>query len=169
MSYVLQRGEKKIAFTGGVMHDSARMTNWYDIEWDYGFGKGLDTLIASVQRLRDLKLAVAFPSQGPVIRNADEQLDTYHARLIAFRPDYLRGYPVNSLTQRTKVDPIVKPTAIPQIVQVTPHLYKFSDMLAGKNFAIIISDNGRGLLLDCGIFPDTLLHELVPRCKSISA
>jgi glyoxylase-like metal-dependent hydrolase (beta-lactamase superfamily II) len=161
MSYVVQHGEKKIAFTGGVMHDGARMTNWYDIEWDYGFGKGLDALTSSVQRLRDLKLAVACPSQGPVIQSADEQLGTYHARLVAFRPDYLRGYPVNSLTQRVKVDPIIKPTAIPQIVQVTPHLYKFSDMLAGKNFAIIISDNGRGLLLDCGIFPEQLLHELV--------
>ena len=161
MSYVLRRGDQMVAFTGGVIHDGARMTNWYDIEWDYGFGKGLDTLIASVQRLRDLKLALAFPSQGPVIRNAAEQLDTYHARLTAFRPDYLRGYPVNNLTQRTKVDPIIKPTAIPQIVRVTPHLYKFSDTLAGKNFAIIISDKGRGLLLDCGIFPETLLHELV--------
>lgn len=161
MSYVLQRGDRNVAFTGGVIHDGARMTNWYDSEWDYGYGKGLDALIASVKQLRDLKLAVAFPSQGPVIRDAARQLDTYHARLTAFRPDYLRGYPVGSLTQRKKVDPIIKPTAIPQIVQVTPHLYKFSGKLAGKNFAIIISDKGRGLLLDCGIFPETLLHELV--------
>jgi len=161
MSYVLRRGDRMVAFTGGVIHDGARMTNWYDTEWDYGFGKGLDTLIDSVQRLRDLKLTLAFPSQGPVIHNAAKQLDTYHARLTAFRPDYLRGYPVNNLTQRTKVDPIIKPTAIPQIVQVTPHLYKFSDKLAGKNFAIIISDKGRGLLLDCGVFPEKLLHELI--------
>lgn len=161
MSYVVRRGDQTMAFTGGVIHDGARMTNWYDIEWDYGFGNGLDTLTESVQRLRDLKLAWAFPAQGPMIRDAEQQLGKYHAKLVAFRPDYLRGYPVNNLTQRTKVDPIVKPTPIPQIVQVTPHLYKFSDALAGKNFAIIISDNGRGLLLDCGIFPEPLLHELV--------
>ncbi|MCE9530262.1 MAG: MBL fold metallo-hydrolase [Planctomycetes bacterium] len=161
MSYFVRRGDQTVAFTGGVIHDGARMANWYDIEWDYGFAKGLDALIATVQQLRDQKLTVAFPSQGPVIHNAAKQLDTYHARLTAFRPDYLRGYPVNNLTKRTKVDPIIKPTAIPQIVQVTPHLYKFSDTLAGKNFAIIISDKGRGLLLDCGIFPEMLLHELV--------
>lgn len=169
MSYIVKRGDKTIGFTGGVMHDGSRMTNWYDIEWDYGFGKGLDTLIESVQRLRDLKLDVAFPSQGPVIRDAQEQLGKYHARLTAFRPDYLRGYPVNNLTQRTKVNPILKPTPIPQIVQVTPHLFKFSEdaslKLAGKNFAIIISDSGRGLLLDCGIFPEPLLHELFPAMR----
>jgi len=68
---------------------------------------------------------------------------------------------VKNLTQRTKADPSVKPTAIRNVVQVTPHLYKFSDELAGKNFAIIISDSGHGLLLDCGIFPELLLHDLI--------
>jgi glyoxylase-like metal-dependent hydrolase (beta-lactamase superfamily II) len=165
MSFVLRRGDQSYAVTGGVIHDGSRMTNWYDTEWDYGFAKGLDALIESVQRLRDLKLTGALPSHGPVIPGAARQLDVYHDKLVAFRPDYLRGYPVNNLTQRTKVDPILKPTAIPQIVQVTPHLYKFSDMLAGKNFAIIISDSGRGLLLDCGIFPEPLLHELVQKMQ----
>ena len=129
------------------------------------FRQGLDALIASVQCLRDLKPAVVFPSQGPVIqrrrttRHLPCQAHGVSSRLI------LRGYPVNNLTKRTKVDPIIKPTAIPQIVQVTPHLYKFSDTLAGKNFAIIISDKGRGLLLDCGIFPEPLLHELIVEMK----
>ncbi len=161
MCYVLRKGDRACAFTGGVMHDGARLCNWYDSEWDYGFGKGLDALIDSVERLRALNLARAFPSQGPVIHNATEQFESYHRKLVAFRPDYLRGYPVKNLTQRAKPDPNVKPTAIPQIVQVTPHLYKFSDELAGKNFSIIIADSGRGLLLDCGLFPELLLHDLI--------
>jgi glyoxylase-like metal-dependent hydrolase (beta-lactamase superfamily II) len=161
MCYVLRKGDQACAFTGGIIHDGAKMTNWYDTEWDYGFGKGLDALIESVQRLSNLKLSTAFPSQGPSIQNASEQLEDYHRKLVAFRPDYLRGYPVKNLTQRMKPDPNVKPTAIRQIVQVTPHLYKFSDELAGKNFAIIIADSGRGLLLDCGIFPELLLHDLI--------
>lgn len=161
MCYVLRKDDQACAFTGGVMHDGARMTNWYDTEWDYGFAKGLDGLIASVQRLGDLKIAWAFPSQGPSIKNASEQLAFYHVKLAAFRPDYIRGYPVNDLTKRPKADPNVKPTAIANIVQVTPHLYKFSDELAGKNFSIIISDSGHGLLLDCGLFSEMLLHELV--------
>ncbi len=161
MSYVLTAGDRTCAFTGGVMHDGARLTNWYDTEWDYGFGKGLDALIASVKLLAGQKISEAFPSQGPPIQNAAAQFEKYHEKLAAFRPDYLRGYPVGDLTKRTKVDPILKTTPIPQIMSVTPHLYKFSDTLAGKNFAIIISDRGRGLLLDCGLFPETLLHELI--------
>jgi glyoxylase-like metal-dependent hydrolase (beta-lactamase superfamily II) len=161
MTFVLRDGDRACAFSGGIMHDGARMTNWYDTEWDYGFAKGLDALIESVDKLAGLKLVTAFPSQGPVINDAAGQFRQYQQKLVAFRPDYIRGYPVKNLTQRTKVDPIVKPTPIPQIVQVTPHLYKFGDQLAGKNFAIIISDRGRGLLLDCGLFPETMLHELI--------
>lgn len=166
MCYVLRNKGQACAFIGGIMHDGARMTNWYDTEWDYGFGKGLDALIESVQRLGTLKLTWAFPSHGPSIQNADKQFETYHRKLVAFRPDYLRGYPVKNLTQRMKPDPHTKPTAIRQIVQVTPHLYKFSDELAGKNFAIIIADSGRGLLLDCGIFPELLLHDLIKEMQT---
>ena len=166
MSFVLRKNGAACAFIGGVMHDGARLTNWFDTEWDYGFAKGLDTLIDSVKHLGELNLAQAFPSQGPPITNANEQLKDFHAKLTAFRPDYIRGYPVNSLTKRLKPDPNVKPTPIPQIVQVTPHLYKFSDVLAGKNFAIIIADSGHALLLDCGLFLEPLLDSLVADMKT---
>lgn len=161
MSYVIQRDGKRIALTGALVHDGARMTNWFDTEWDYGFGKGLDALIASVATLRAAELDVALPSHGPAIHDARAQLARYQDRLVAFRPDYLRGYPVDDLVKRRRVDGTVTPTPIPQIVRVTPRLYKFADTLAGKNFAIIIADSGRGLLLDCGLFPTTLLDELV--------
>lgn len=166
MTYVLKDGERACAFSGGLMHDGAKLTNWYDSEWDYGFAKGLDALIESVDRLAGLRLSWAFPSQGPPIADAAGQFRRFHEKLVAFRPDYVRGYPVKNLTNRPKADPITKPTPIKQIVQVTPHLYKFSDMLAGKNFAIIIADSGHGLLLDCGIFPEPLLHELIGEMES---
>ena len=161
MTYVAKLGDQTAAFVGGLIHDGAKFSNWYDTEWDYGFAKGLDALTESVKKVEALQPNVLLPAQGPVIKNAGEQLTRFRDKLTAFRPDYLRGYPVNNLTQRPKTDPNVKPTAVPQITQVTPHLYKFSDELAGKNFAIIIADSGKGLLLDCGLFPEVLLHELV--------
>src|SRR5436190_4182685 len=39
MSYALTAGDRTCAFTAGLMHDGARLTNWFDTEWDYGFGK----------------------------------------------------------------------------------------------------------------------------------
>ncbi|MFT4547897.1 MAG: glyoxylase-like metal-dependent hydrolase (beta-lactamase superfamily II) [Verrucomicrobiales bacterium] len=160
MSYVVRRGNMSIAFTGGVMHDGSKMTTWFDSEWDYGFAKGIDTLIASVGLLIEQKLDLALPSHGPAIRKAQTQLATYRRKLTAFRKSYVRGYPVSGSKPEER-DSISKPTAIPLISQVTPHLYKLSHQTQGKNFAIIISDSGKGLILDCGLFPELMLHKMI--------
>jgi len=160
MSYIIRRDGQAIAFTGGVMHDGARMTTWFDTEWDYGFAKGIDTLIASVDQLIEQKLDLALPSHGPTIRNPQTQLDEYRAKLATFRQSYVRGYPVFESTEQER-DSISKPTAVPLISQVTPHLYKLSHKTKGKNFAIIVSDAGKGLILDCGLFPQSMLEEII--------
>ena len=160
MSYVL--GDQ--VFLGGVMHDGAKMTNWFDTEWDYGFGKGLDALIASVDKLASLAPKTAFSSHGPLIADASAQLAAFKTKLADFRPDYIRGYPVNNLSKRGP-HPATKPTAAQYIVQVSPHLYMFGPEMAGKNFAIIIADSGHALLLDCGLFPRLVLEQIIRDMK----
>lgn len=160
MTYVARINGKSVAFSGGVIHDGARMTTWFDTEWDYGFAKGIDTLITSVALLVDQKLDLLLPSHGPTIRNPPSQLATYHKKLKAFRQRYVRGYSVFDSTEKER-DSISKPTAVPLINQVTPHLYKLSHKTKGKNFAIIVSDNGKGLILDCGLFPKSMLEEII--------
>lgn len=164
MSYVMERDGKTSVFLGGVMHDGAKMTNWFDTEWDYGFGKGLDALIASVEKLAALKPEVAFSAQGPVIANAAEQLNAYHEKLADFRPDYVRGYPLLKPEER-QAHPATTPTKVPYVVQVSPHLYMFGKEMAGKNFAIIIADSGHALLLDCGLFPKLVLERIIGDMK----
>ena len=160
MSFVL---DDKV-FLGGVMHDGAKMSNWFDTEWDYGFAKGLDTLIATVDKLIALGPKSAFSSQGPVIADAAGQLGAYKAKLADFRPDYIRGYPVDTLSKRGP-HPATRPTKAHYIVQVTPHLYMFGPEMAGKNFAIIIADSGHALLLDCGLFPKLVLERIISDMK----
>jgi glyoxylase-like metal-dependent hydrolase (beta-lactamase superfamily II) len=164
LSFVIKRDGRTLAFTGGVMHDGAKMTNWFDTEWDYGFAKGLDALTASVQKLATLGIETAFPSQGPVIREATKQFAAYEKKLADFRPDYIRGYPVNNLSKRGP-HPATKPTKANYIVQVTPHLYMFGPEMAGKNFAILIADSGHALLLDCGLFPKLVLERIISDMK----
>jgi glyoxylase-like metal-dependent hydrolase (beta-lactamase superfamily II) len=164
MSFMLKQGDRTLLFSGGIVHDGARMTNWFDTEWDYGFGKGLDALIATADKLIALKPDTAFPSQGPVMANALAQLQTYKDKLLNFRPDYLRGYLVDNLSKRGP-HPATKPTKAHYIVQVTPHLYMFGPEMAGKNFAIIIADSGHALLLDCGLFPKLVLERIISDMK----
>ena len=165
MSFIIKRDGRTLAFTGGVMHDGAKMTNWFDTEWDYGFAKGLDALTASVQKLATLGIVTAFPSQGPVIRDAAGQFAAYEKKLVDFRPDYIRGYPVDTLSKRGP-HPATKPTKANYIVQVTPHLYMFGPEMAGKNFAILIADSGHALLLDCGLFPKLVLERIISDMKA---
>lgn len=164
MSFMLKQGDRTLLFSGGIMHDGSKMTNWFDTEWDYGFAKGLDALIATVGRLNELSPDAAFPSQGPVILNATAQLKTYQERLTHFRPDYVRGYPVESFGKRPQ-HPATTQTKAHYIVQVTPHLYMFGPEMAGKNFAVIIADSGHALLLDCGLFPKLVLERIISDMK----
>lgn len=160
MTFLVTSGGRKFAFCGGLMHDGARLSRWYDSEWDYGFGKGIDTLLTSAARLQNARPDVLLPVQGPVIREAGRQLSEFQQRLVKFRASYVRGYPVFDSTPAER-DSISTPTAVPLISQVTPHLYKLSHQTQGRNFAIIVSDNGRGLVLDCGLLPAAQLEEII--------
>lgn len=160
MTFFVTANNRTIAFTGGLIHDGAKMTNWFDTEWDYGFGKGIDVLTESVAKLLDEKPDYILPSQGPVIRDAQDQLRRYGKKLTKFREGYVRGYPVfdKSIEKR---DPVSKATKVPLLNQVSPHLYKLDHSMQGRNFSIIISDDGHGLILDCGLFPEKTLDQIV--------
>ena len=161
MSFLLRgKGGAVAIFSGGVMHDGAKMSVWYDSEWDYGFAKGVDVLLASVDKLAAKKPALLLPEKGPAVRKATEQLKVYKDKLTVFRKSYVRGYDVFDATARER-DPVSTPTDFPLMNRVTPHLYKLNPDTFGKNFYIIISDAGHGLVLDCGLFPEVFLHRLV--------
>jgi glyoxylase-like metal-dependent hydrolase (beta-lactamase superfamily II) len=160
MTYVVSKGDFIIALAGGLIHHGSKMNTWFDTEWDYGFGIGIDTMLESVGRVLELQPDVVLPAQGPMIPNAVAELEQYQTKLTEFREDYVRGYPVFDSTEQQR-DPISQPTVVPLISQVTPHVYKLSHQTQGKNFAIIISDNGRGLILDAGLFPEAMLDEII--------
>jgi len=164
MSYVLRQGGRTVVWSGDVMHDGAKMTTWFDSEWDYGFAKGVDTLVESVERLASQRPNVLMPSHGPVIHNATSQLNTYRDKLKAFRKSYVRGYPVFDKAPE-KRDWISQPTKFEMISRVTPHLYKLNPKILGNNFAMIVSDHGRGLVLDCGLFAPLMLDKIIRGMK----
>lgn len=160
MSYAMGEGKNEVLFSGGVMHDGAKMTNWFDTEWDYGFAKGIDALLDTVKGLQERELNLLLPSQGLIISNPLNQLEIYERKLTRFRKSYLRGYPVFELKDED-YDSVSKPTVVPNVNRVTPHLYKLGLAHRGKNFAMIISDRGKGFVIDCGLFSEDLLDQVI--------
>jgi glyoxylase-like metal-dependent hydrolase (beta-lactamase superfamily II) len=164
MTYLLESASGFIAISGDVMLNGARMYNWFDTEWDYGFASGLYALVDSAALLEQYNPFLLLPSHGPVVRNPKAQLAQYQTKLRQIEPLYLRGYSVFRFAPADQ-DRVSKPTAVPHIWQVSPHIYKFKGPDYLVNFNLITSDDGHGLLIDCGLFERAFLDKAIARMQ----
>ena len=77
MSYLLKVNGSWIAFSGDVIMKGAKMHNFFDSEWDYGFGAGLRALYNSTAMLRDFRPSILMPSHGDLLFKPLPQLKAY--------------------------------------------------------------------------------------------
>jgi len=160
MSYLVKVKGLWFAFSGDVMLDGARMHNYFDTEWDYSFASGIYALHNSAALLQSFDPFLLLPSHGPVIPKPNPQLQQYQKKLRRLESMVVRGYDEGRFANADQ-DRVSKPTAVPFLWQVTPHLYKFKGPNFHVNFAMILSDNGRALLVDCGLFDEKFLDQSI--------
>jgi len=158
ISYLFKVGDRWMAFSGDLMLDGARMHTWFDSEWDYGFAKGLYELINSASMLQSFRPARLLPSHGGIISSPEPQLQEYQRKCRKLAELYVRGYAINTFSPADQ-DTVSTATVIPQIWRVTQHLYKFKKRDFWPNFAILIADNGKALVFDCGLIGRDLLEQ----------
>ena len=151
ISFLMKTGRGWLAFSGDVMVAGGHMHNWFDTEWDYGFGLGLYNLIQSVSLLESFDPAMLLPSHGSVVRQPKVELRVYQEKLRKLAKLYPRGYKI-STTAPADQDKISRPTAVPHVWQLTKHLFKLRSMWADyqPNFTLLLADSGRALIFDCG-------------------
>jgi glyoxylase-like metal-dependent hydrolase (beta-lactamase superfamily II) len=156
MSYLLQGDNGRLAFSGDVILDGATMHTWFDTEWDYGFATGIRALRQAVTNLTALDLSAMLPAHGPVILQPKHQLEAYQKKLERLERLYLRGYDVEggSIAYQDKVS---NPTVVSNVVQVSPHLFKFKRPNFWPNFGLILADSGRALAVDRGLLDENFL------------
>ena len=156
MSYLLKGDNSRLAFNGDVILDGAKMHTWFDTEWDYGFAAGIHALRQSVTNLATLDLSALLPAHGPVLRQPKQQLEAYQKKLERLERLYLRGYDVEggSVAYQDKVS---VPTIVSNMVQVSPHLFKFKRLNFWPNFGLLLADSGRALAIDCGLLDENFL------------
>jgi len=150
MTYQVQLNGRRLAFSGDVMLDGAKMHTWFDTEWDYGFAAGIHAMQKSVALLTDADPAWLLPSHGPVIRDPGPQLRDYSEKLRRLEKLYVRGYGVEAASNAYQ-DKVSKPTVIKDVAQISPHLFKFKRKDFWPNFGLILADSGRALVVDCGL------------------
>ncbi len=150
ISYLVKLNGRWVAFSGDVMLDGARMHNWFDTEWDYSFAAGIYPLHESAALLESFDPFLLLPAHGPVIRQPKRQLREYQDKLRRLERMVVRGYEVNRFASSDQ-DRVSRPTAVPGLWQITPHLFKFKGPNLYPNFGLILADNGRALVVDCGL------------------
>jgi glyoxylase-like metal-dependent hydrolase (beta-lactamase superfamily II) len=158
MSYLIKRDKGWVAFSGDVMLAGARMHNYFDTEWGYGFAAGIFALHNSAALLERFEPVLLLPSHGPVVPDPKAPLQEYQRKLRRLADDVLRGYDEGRFAGADQ-DRVSKPTAVPYIWQVTPHLYKFKGPNYYPNFVMLLSDSGHALVVDCGLFDEGFLDK----------
>jgi glyoxylase-like metal-dependent hydrolase (beta-lactamase superfamily II) len=160
MSYLVKENGKWLAFSGDLMLEDSRMHTWFDSEWDYGFASGIYALVNSASLVASFDPAWLLPSHGRAIPNAKKQLEQYQTKLRAFQKLYVRGYEIDTYAPATQ-DLVSKPTSVPHVWQVLPHVYKFKGPNFFPNFYLILSDSGHGLAVDCGLLQTNFLDTAI--------
>jgi glyoxylase-like metal-dependent hydrolase (beta-lactamase superfamily II) len=158
MAFRLRESGGGTIFSGDVMLDGAKMHTWFDTEWDYGFAAGIRALRKTVDQLEGYELKCLLPSHGPPIRQPKEQLRAYATKLARLENLYVRGYGMEEASVEYQ-DKVSKPTAIRDVWQVSPHLFKLKRKNFWPNFGIILADSGRGLVMDCGLLDEKFLDD----------
>jgi glyoxylase-like metal-dependent hydrolase (beta-lactamase superfamily II) len=158
MTYRLRLNDRWLGFSGDVMMDGAKMHTWFDTEWDYGFASGIQALRKTVARLIDLEFAVLLPSQGPVVREPNQQLLSYAEKLERLERFYVRGYDVEAGSAAYQ-DKVSIPTVVSNVWQVSPSIFKFKRPNFWGNFGLILAESGRALVVDCGLVDERMLEE----------
>jgi glyoxylase-like metal-dependent hydrolase (beta-lactamase superfamily II) len=164
MSYFLKEGGRWLAFTGDLMLEGARLHNWFDSEWDYGFAAGIYALANSAGQVEGYAPEWLLPSHGRPIAEAAPVLAEFQRKLRSLERLYVRGYDVNTFSG-ARQDPTSRPTAVPNVGQVLPHLYKFRGPNYYPNLCLLIADSGRGLAVDCGLFDEKFLDASIALMK----
>jgi glyoxylase-like metal-dependent hydrolase (beta-lactamase superfamily II) len=151
MVYRAEIAGRSVAFCGDLIRDGARLDTFYDSEWDYGFGAGMNALLRSVRLLKEARPEMLMPSHGNApLSNAEATLSEMERKLTEFMPLYLRDWDMDEnvfLSRRASA-----PTSVPGVRQVSPHLFSFVGNTLGHNCYALKSDSGRGLMVDAGIF-----------------
>lgn len=164
MSYLLKENGKWLAFSGDVMLDGAKMHTWFDSEWDYGFAAGIYALHNSAALLEGFAPAWLLPSHGPPVRAPQKMLRQYQGKLRSLAKLLVRGYDFDRFAGADQ-DRTSKPSVVPWVWEVSPHLYKFKGPNYWPNLALILADNGHALAVDCGLFDESFLDEALALMK----
>jgi glyoxylase-like metal-dependent hydrolase (beta-lactamase superfamily II) len=166
LSYILDIDGRRFAFTGDLIYGDSRLFDLYTLQdaispagigTYHGYAGRLSILLDSLRSLASLEPDIIIPARGPVIDNPQKAIGLLIRRLQALYRNYLsisagRWYftkQYDTLARMTLApDPNVPWMPWPTAPDLNPAPPAWIIPIA--NARLIVSDDRRGFLIDCG-------------------
>ncbi len=145
--------EKKIIFTGDLIHAGGFAVNLYDIERSYGILSGYEQAIESLDKISSLAPEICLPSTGPVIFNVDA--DITRLRDLLSNPCRITPLRHDRKWQLTNFTPLR--TIGTRWRENIPGVFQNCNF---GNMILFIDEEGRGLAID----PDICVWDSWEEC-----
>ncbi len=163
VSYVAKIDKKIIAFTGDLIYGDAQLFDLYsfqdavpeaNIRGYHGYASRLGSLVPSLRKIQAEKPDIIIPARGPVIRNPNEAIEKLISRVQAVVRNYLSTQALNWYFKEKRLtqygERVLGKDAGIKLMSYSLHQDTPDWIWVQGTSRMLISDEGRGFLLDCG-------------------
>lgn len=173
VSYVVDLGGKRIAFTGDLIHGDGKILDLYSLQdaipeagigGYHGYAARLGALLTSLERILAEKPDILVPTRGPVVADPAGAVAALAERVRRFYANYLsidalRWYfkDAHILAKARRVlGPEAKVDWMPMAETIREELPGW--LIEISNTRLILASDGAGFLIDCG--GDPIIREI---------
>jgi glyoxylase-like metal-dependent hydrolase (beta-lactamase superfamily II) len=183
VSYLAHVDGMDVAFVGDLIYGDGQILDIYSMQdqikevnvWGYhGYAARISDVISSLEKIAALKPDMLIPVRGPVIGQPDEAIEKLITRLRRLYENYLSVNAFRWYTGQEKHDKMAARVLPPDVRVDWMPLAETGEnpgwLVHHLNSKLIISEDGAGFLIDCGmqdVFNDVMkLEEKFP-CSHI--
>ncbi len=163
VSYIADIDGKKTAFTGDLIYGDGQILDLYSfqdaipeakVRGYHGYGSRLADLVQSLQKLAAAKPQLIVPARGPLIRNPTVAINRLIGRVRALYKNYLSTNALHWYFKEDRMrqcgERVLGPGAEVELMPYAHHEETPAWVFEHSTSRLLISDTGRGFLLDCG-------------------
>ncbi|MCP4170048.1 MAG: MBL fold metallo-hydrolase [Fuerstiella sp.] len=163
VTYVTDLEGKKTAFTGDLIYGDGQILDLYSfqdaipeagVRGYHGYGARLADLVHSLRKLDAQQTDLVVPARGPVIRNPSLAINRLIGRVQALYKNYLSTNALHWYFKEDRMrqcgERVLGAGADIELMPYSHHEETPAWVFESSTSRLLISDSGRGFLLDCG-------------------
>ncbi|HAD59326.1 MAG TPA: hypothetical protein DCG12_08785 [Planctomycetaceae bacterium] len=163
VSYLLEDSGRRVVFTGDLIYGDGQLFDLYSfqdaipeaqVRGYHGYGGRLAALVDSLKKVAALKPDLLIPARGPVIRTPAVSLDRLKTRVQKLYQNYLSTNALHWYFKKERMtkcgERVLGAGAEIELMPYSQYEKTPSWVFEKGTSRLLISDTGRGFLLDCG-------------------